>query len=379
MKKIFFTLIKIYAGTIFGQTYNVTPQQITVMPTQVSETSGIEINPADTNKIWTHNDSGDSAYVYQVNTQGQLLRKIKIGTGKAVDIEDIARDDAGNYYIADVGNNTNNRTNLIIRKVGNLDTLTGNTIGNDKIFLSYPDQLLFPPPAAEQNFDCESVFFFNNNLYLFSKNRGTSGYCKMYSVPDSAGTYIATLHDSINTGTNVGSWITSADISPDNSKIALLSEMTLHIFSNFTSNNFFGGTHIYYNFSSYTQKEGVVFLNNDEVYITDEKNSFLNNGGNLYKLNITNVLTQNKWLSQANIITYPNPTTDLLYVAINHTLTQPLQLSVHNALGKQVLTKTYTNNAIDYITLPVANLVAGLYTLHLTHQNVSSVIRFVKE
>ncbi len=379
MKKILFTLIKIYVGNLFGQPYNVTPQQLTVLPTSVSETSGIEVNPADTTKVWTHNDSGDSAYVYQVNTQGQLLRKIKIGTGKAVDIEDIARDDAGNYYIADVGNNTNNRTNLIIRKVGNLDTLTSTTINNDKIFLSYPDQTQFPPPAAEQNFDCESIFHFNNRLYLFSKNRGNSGYCKMYSVPDSAGTYLATLHDSVNTGTNLGNWITSADVSPDHSKIALLSEMALHIFSNFTGNNFFGGTHTYYNFSSYTQKEAVVFLNNDEVYITDEKNSFLNNGGNLYKLNITNALTQHKWLAQANIITYPNPATDVVYVAINHALTQPLQLSVYNALGKQVLTKIYTNNAINYITLPITNLATGVYTLYLTHQNVSSVTQFVKE
>jgi hypothetical protein len=378
MKKILFTLFKIYTGHLFGQTYTITPQQITVLPTIVNETSGIELNPADTTKIWTHNDSGDSAYVYQVNTQGQLLRKITIGTGKAVDIEDIARDDSGNFYIADIGNNSNNRTNLIIRKVANLDTITSSAVANSKIFISYPDQTLFPPPAAMQNFDCEALFHYNKHLYLFSKNRGNSTFSRMYSVPDSAGTYVATLLDSVDIGTNIGGWITAADMSPNHSKIALLSENTLHVFSNYTGTNFFGGTHIYYNFPNYTQKEAVVFLNNDELYVTDEYNTFLNNGGNLYKLNLTSVLTGKQWLSTTDVKLYPNPSTDLLYIDVNHELTKPLNLSVYNALGVLVITKKYIANELNYITLNINELTAGTYNLHITYENVGRVIEFVK-
>jgi hypothetical protein len=379
MKKILLTLFKIYTGHLFAQTYTITPQHITVLPTVVNESSGIEINTADTTKIWTHNDSGDSAYVYEVNTQGQLLRKITIGTGKAVDIEDITRDDAGNFYIADIGNNTNDRTNLIIRKVANLDTVTTTTVSNHKIFFSYPDQTSFPPPAAMQNFDCEALFHYNKHLYLFSKNRGNSTFTRMYAVPDSAGTYVATLLDSVAIGTNFGNWVTAADISPDHSKIALLSENTLHVFSNYTGANFFGGTHVYFNFPNYTQKEAVVFLNNDELYITDEYNTFLNNGGNLSKLNLASVLTANQWLATTNVKLYPNPSADLLYIDINHELTKPLSVSVYTTLGELVITKKYTAAELNYITLNVNELAIGTYKLHITYENISKVIGFVKQ
>ncbi|MBC7412282.1 MAG: T9SS type A sorting domain-containing protein [Bacteroidia bacterium] len=379
MKKILFTLFKIYSGHLFGQTYTITPQQIVVLPAIVNESSGIEVNPADTSKIWTHNDSGDSAYVYQVTTQGQLLRKIIIGTGKAVDIEDITRDDAGNYYIADVGNNNNNRTNLIIHKVANLDTVTTKAVNNDKIFFSYPDQTLFPPPAAMQNFDCEALFHYNKHLYLFSKNKGNSTFVRMYSVPDSAGTYVATLVDSVDIGTNIGSWITAADMSPDHSKIALLSDNSLHVFSNYTGVNFFGGIHTHYNFPNYSQKEALVFLNNDELYITDEYNPMLNNGGNLYKLNLASVLTANQWLSTTVVKLYPNPSNDLLYIDINHTLTKPLSVSIYNTLGALVISKRYTTTELNYITLNVTELTAGAYKLQLTYENISRVIGFVRK
>jgi hypothetical protein len=379
LKKLILAFIKIYAGHIFGQTYTIIPQQVCVLPLQTKESSGIVLNAGDTNKIWTHNDSGDSAYMYQVTTQGQYIKKITIGTGKAIDIEDITRDDAGKFYIADIGNNSNNRTNLIIRKVANLDTVTMSAVSNDKIFISYPDQLQFPPPSNQQNFDCEALFHYNKRLYLFSKNRGNSGYSKQYSVPDSAGTYVATLHDSISTGTNLGAWITAADISPSKTKVALLSENTLHIFTNYIGNNFFGGTHLIYNFPSYTQKEAVAFINNNELYITDEYNTLLNNGGKLYKVNISNILAQNAWLTAANLSVYPNPSNDYVYITINHTLTNDLTINVYDVLGKVVLTKNISSSAINYITLPIANLPQGAYNIQLTHENVSSIVKFIKE
>jgi hypothetical protein len=93
------------------------------------------------------------------------------------------------------------------------------------------------------------------------------GYTKMYSIPDVAGTYIATLVDSFHTYDRT----TSAAISPDGTTFLLMSYTHLHLFRNFSGANFFGGQHTMIDFGgTLTQKEAVCFISNNEIYMTDE-------------------------------------------------------------------------------------------------------------
>ena len=47
------------------------------------------------------------------------------------------------------------------------------------------------------NFDCDAMIYFENNLYLFSKNRTEpfDGIVKMYKIPDTPGDYTAKVYD----------------------------------------------------------------------------------------------------------------------------------------------------------------------------------------
>lgn len=227
---LFFAFMQI---ACHGQIISLVP--ITPLPSLAWESSGIEVN--NPSNIWTHNDSGDSARIYNIDTTGNILRVICLQVDTAKDCEESTQDSIGNYYIGDFGNNNNDRTDLRIYKIPNPDSIASDTITPQIIRFHFPDQHMFPPPSNEQNFDCEAMFHFHDSLYLFSKNRGTSSYCKMYRLPDQEGDYTAELIDSFDTGT----WVTAADISPDGTRMALLSETNIWLFTDIEGSNFFGG------------------------------------------------------------------------------------------------------------------------------------------
>ena len=233
------------------------------------------------------------------------------GLGFVYNRQESTRDAAGNYYLGDFGNNANDRTNLRIYKIPDPDTLSANTIIPQLITFRFEDQLLFPPDSANMNFDCEAMFHFQDSLYLFSKNRGTSMFCKMYRLPDVPGDYVAELVDSFN----VGTWVTSADISPSGDRMVLLSESRLWLFSNITDADFFGGNAQM--FSMYfSQKEAVVFVDDSTLYLTDEYFSLLGNGGNLYRIDLNSVLNGQDQPEKARLTVFPNPATDVIYITI---------------------------------------------------------------
>ena len=84
--------------------------KITKLPSIVNETSGIEAQGSDA--IWTLNDSGGKAELYLCDTLGNLNRTLKITNAHNKDWEDIARDNEGNLYIGDIGNNNNDSKKL---------------------------------------------------------------------------------------------------------------------------------------------------------------------------------------------------------------------------------------------------------------------------
>jgi len=341
------------------------PAFLAVLPSPISESSGVEMRNA--NSIWTHNDSGDEPRLFNIDTAGNLLRTIYLAIDTAIDWEDITQDSAGNFYIGDFGNNLNNRTDLRIYKIPNPDLILSDTVVPLLITFNFPDQLLFPPPLTEQNFDCEALFHFHDSLYLFSKNRGTSTFCKMYRLPDQAGDYTAELIDSLNTG----NWVTAADISPSGKLVILLSESVIWLFSGFTGSDFFGGMAQHLTMST-SQKEGVVFVNDSLVYLTDEK--LMNFFGNLYALNL------GPWINDVDeipvvchdVYVYPNPAGNRLNV-IGIQEHQKYEIVIRNLFGELML-QTTNQSHIDVSCFP-----AGIYLLEAAWPNRTSVTRFVKQ
>jgi len=343
-----------------GSAQSVHPRLVTLLPDTVNESSGIEVNSG--NSIWTHNDSGDLPRIFKMDTLGNLLRILNISNVTATDIEEMAQDEEGNYYIGDFGNNLNNRQDLRIYKIPNPDLITADSILSGLIYFTYPDQLSFPPAAADMNFDCEAMFHFKDSLYLFSKNRGISTFCKMYRLPDQPGTYTAQLVDSFNTVR----WITSADISPNGKSVVLLSYDQLWLFTKYPDSDFFGGSSLKLAMDT-SQKEAIVFYNNTEVYITDER--FFGSGGNLYSLDLKQWIVGINELPENTryIEVFPNPAREQVRIRINVPGPSSSRIELINIYGMRIMEDPLKLvQGRNEIQIPLHLELPGIYFLRIT-------------
>lgn len=185
------------------------------MPTCINENSGLARAWQD-DFYWTHNDSGGNTELYMINNKGRIFDTLFVNDAKNIDWEDLTKDDKGNIYVGDFGNNSQARKDLCIYKHRNGKT--------EKITFHYGNQDHFP--AQQKIFDCEAFFWYAGKLYLFSKDWSKNHQTQLYILPDQAGDYMLLPEQSIF----IKSPVTSADISPNGKEFALLTYGKIFVF-----------------------------------------------------------------------------------------------------------------------------------------------------
>lgn len=227
------------------------------LPEVLDESSGIA--SLDSGYI-SHNDSGDEPVLYELGADFKLIQQVEIEEAEATDWEEVTRDDEGNLYIGDFGNNGNSRRNLSIYKYDPSQKQV------HKMRFQYPDQQEFPPEPHKMNFDCEAMFWNADSLYLISKHRGEK-WVKMYVLPDSFGYATAQLIDSIY----LKGPITAADISPNRQEFVLLSYGHIYFFEvNVGKINFSRPKSVLYK-GRLGQSEAISYRTASELVITNEE------------------------------------------------------------------------------------------------------------
>lgn len=231
-----------------------------------------------------HNDGGDAPKLYLMDVKGNLLHTVLIDGANNIDWEDIAYDGKEYLYIADNGNNNNDRKDLVIYKVSTKDILTKKSIPSEKINISYNEQTAFPPEKTDLYFDAESLAFYKNELYIFTKCRAFpfDGVSYCYTVPTNPGTYKLDKKTQIVIGKD-GWWkdsSTGADVRGDKFYILTYNRLLIYKLEN---NTFIKESEML--MEPISQFEAIAINEKGEIYIADENNSLLG-GGNIY-----NVLT----------------------------------------------------------------------------------------
>jgi hypothetical protein len=271
-----FATFLIVSCTNFGQLKHVAD-----FPNALDEVSGILYVQDST--IWAIEDGGNKDEIYKVDFNGDILKTFEVKNAKNNDWEDITKDQNGNIYIADTGNNNSDRKDIVIYKIPNPEIEKGNKIDAEKIEFYYPEQKKYPPNKANRNYDVEAVFHSKDKLYLMTRNRADpfAGNASIYTVPDTNGKYAATLVGSINICKD---WktcqITGIAISPDKKKIVALSYGKLFVFTDFTLDDFSRGTMSTIDIGARTQLESICFVNDTTLLLADEVSH--GGGGNLY-------------------------------------------------------------------------------------------------
>lgn len=346
-------------------------------------------------KLYGHNDSGNDPILYELDTLGNITKEIFFKGINNNDWEDITQDDT-HIYIADIGNNSGNRTNLKFYKflksdigANYYDTILESQI--EKIKFSYPDQLDFTPTNNNTRFDCEAVAYRNGLLHLFTKN-WTGGPSVHYTVPNTMGTYLANRLDSLNTD---GILITAADFAPNKQLMLLgyaktgLAECALWYIYDFNQSDsfFISGNKRKINIGYATQVGQI-----ESVCFKDSNNGFIANEhfNPIQQVNIPQQLfsfSTKDWFPYTlntgfdkfdydESFTLNTIGNNLIINNINKN-NKIKDISVIDLNGKKIIEKTLfikQNEETYSINLP--HLATGIYTVRLTTENNS--LKFFK-
>ena len=158
----------------------------TLQSPRVKESSGIAVSRAHTGVLWTHNDSGDDAYVYATDLAGADRGIVRVRGARAVDWEDIALGPCPTQrgaclYIADTGDNALARKSVVIYAVAEPDP---------------PDRRSGPvrsAPALALRLkyaggpdDVEAIYVSPRDSALYLVSKGRRGVVQLYRVPRKA-------------------------------------------------------------------------------------------------------------------------------------------------------------------------------------------------
>lgn len=256
--------------------------ELSKLPDVLKGCSGIEFT--NNGELYMINDHGNP-FLYVIDTATFKIKRAHYLNHAMKDWEDLTTDNKGTLFIGDFGNNHNDRKDLKIYKIAlPIDSSAKLTTG-ESIRFSLPDQKNFPPERNKFEFDIESMAYYNDSLYLFSKSRGKpfKGLVKVYRLPVTPGDHVAELigQKEFNSGPMFENWITSADIN-EQGQLVLLSHGKIFLFEGVINDDFFASDYKEINLEHFSQKEAVTFVKNNMLFITDERTEGIF-GGKLYK------------------------------------------------------------------------------------------------
>jgi len=337
----------------------------------VNESSGLLYTGGN---VWTHNDSGNSATLFRVDSiSGQVLQQVSISNFANTDWEDLAAS-AQYVYIGDFGNNNGDRRDLRILRVAKTDLgASATTATAQAITFSYPDQTDFTPRSNAHNFDCEAFFFANDSLHLFTKN-WVDLKTRYYTVPATPGTYVAHLKSTFN----VNGLVTAAALNPTGTTAALLgynatnATTFMWLLTGFQGTGYLKANKRRIELPSALligQAEGLCFVKNGRVFISNEQisNAFLTVPPRLYALGLgawvpTTALAAKAARPVGRFTAVPNPAQQTLHIA--RTTGEEASLLLQDMLGQVVLAVPLTGGQLT-LDLDLSPIETGQYVLKL--------------
>lgn len=200
----------------------------TVTAAAINEASGLVASRKQSDVLWLHNDSGDSARVFAIDTTGQLLGIFKLQGAAAQDWEDMALGPGplpgvDYLYLADIGDNAEARASIAIYRVAEPTVSAGggtqDVAGVDKLTFVYPD--------GAHNAETLLIDPRQGDLYIITKSNTAISLIFRAAAPLVAGQQrtleqVGSLRFREGVLANVGSGLaTGGDVAPDGRAVIL--------------------------------------------------------------------------------------------------------------------------------------------------------------
>lgn len=263
---------------------NITSKQILILPSELFESSGLVYSDG---KLWTINDSGDRACLYQIDTaNGAIKQKVFVDNYPNIDWEEITADEQF-IYIGDFGNNYGNRKNLRILRIKKEDISNKKEVhlNAEAISFNYKMQKNYRYDEFTA-YDCEAMISLGDYLYIFSMNRGGKK-CMVYKIPKSVGHHeILPIHRFHTDGE-----ITGAAYDSTQNTMLLIGYSSMHNhpfvwkFKNFQADNFLHANQEYFHLGNEKawQTEAITFIHG-KVFFSCETSG--EKAAGIYQLNL---------------------------------------------------------------------------------------------
>lgn len=226
----------------------------------ILESSGLCAAP-EAGTYYTFGDDGQQPIVFRVDATGQQVGQFTLGAPNH-DWESLSRDNNGNYFMGDCGNNGSDRRNLAILR---FRPEQPSQVG--KINFTYPDQTEFPPSKSQRNFDCEASLWHAGQVYLFTKDRAQQTTCKVYTVPETPGTYTAKLVTKLA----IPGEVTDATLAPSGHRLVLLARQELFVLEGDSWEAILKATPRRIGLEGAGQTEGAAFKDENTLLLTTEQ------------------------------------------------------------------------------------------------------------
>jgi len=246
------------------------------LPRRMVESSGVAVSRVHPGLLWTHNDSGDDAYVYATDLAGTDRGTVRIRGAKAVDWEDITlagcpTQRATCLYIADTGDNNNRRKAVVVYAVPEpappADSGTARSARAAALRLKYssgPD-------------DVEAIYVGPRDGAVYLVSKGRRGVIRLYQVPRSAWgedttVTVTALQDlPIKPFTALGRLVTGAAIRRDGRLVAVRTYTEIYFFVPEADGRLTPSRQPVCNVTGLeVQGEGIDFLNDSTLVLTSE-------------------------------------------------------------------------------------------------------------
>ncbi len=193
---------------------------------EVTESSGIAVSRCQPNVFWTHNDSGDNAFIYAFDASGNDLGTWRVRGADNRDWEDIAsfRDASGQcyLYIGDIGNNEGKRDRTIVYRVKEPEVTTESSRSNrqDPLTTEPAESISVNYPGPRPNAEALLVHPKTGDIYIVTKR--VDGPASVFkTAPVFGSTVVAEKVAEVAVPAVPNGFITGGDISPDSTRLVL--------------------------------------------------------------------------------------------------------------------------------------------------------------
>jgi hypothetical protein len=249
----------------------------TVASAAVVELSGISASRVTDGVWWVHNDSGDSARVFAVGSDGRDLGEYALSAAAASDWEDIAVGPGpvggvSYLYTGDIGDNAKARASIQVYRVREPAVNTAATTPPPQT-LTDVGKLTFTYPDAPH--DAEALLIDPSSGELFIVTKEFSGTSQVFRAPANLADGSTTTLTSVGTvSLGSGALVTAADVTPAGDVVALRTYSSVRLFpraagtplaQSFTQPSCAGAT------ASEPQGEAIGFTRDGRGYVTSSE------------------------------------------------------------------------------------------------------------